>query len=135
MNSFWWGSCCLFFSFLCCLFCTIICLFVFLFLAIALSVYFLSRSLTLSLVSFVPSSLKYGPMGCQVLCSFIIKRYKNHSLPLGDCIPSQTMCGRHMSHTFSCCRSKVKGCIFNTYTVYSIPNWSIWYVCCYGHSS
>ena len=29
--SIWWGSCCLVFSFLCCVFCTIICLFVFLF--------------------------------------------------------------------------------------------------------
>ena len=27
--SFWWGSCCLFFSFLCCVMCTIVCLFVF----------------------------------------------------------------------------------------------------------
>ena len=27
--SFWWGSCCLFFSFICCLMCTIVCLFVF----------------------------------------------------------------------------------------------------------
>ena len=26
--SFWWGSCCLFFSFLCCVMCTIVCLFV-----------------------------------------------------------------------------------------------------------
>ena len=25
--SFWWGSCCLFFSFLCCVMCTIVCLF------------------------------------------------------------------------------------------------------------
>ena len=27
--SFWWGTCCLFFSFLCCVMCTIVCLFVF----------------------------------------------------------------------------------------------------------
>ena len=27
--SFWWGSCCLFCSFLCCVMCTIVCLFVF----------------------------------------------------------------------------------------------------------
>ena len=27
--SFWWGSCCLFFSFLCCVMCAIVCLFVF----------------------------------------------------------------------------------------------------------
>ena len=30
-HRFWWGSCCLVFSFLCCVFCTIICRFVFLF--------------------------------------------------------------------------------------------------------
>ena len=51
--SFWWGLC-LVFSFLCCFFCTIICLFVFLFLTMALLVYFLSMSLALPLVSFVP---------------------------------------------------------------------------------
>ena len=38
------------FSFLRCVFCTIICLFVFLFLAMALSVYFLSMSMTFPLV-------------------------------------------------------------------------------------
>ena len=27
--SFWWGSCCLFLSFLCCVMCSIVCLFVF----------------------------------------------------------------------------------------------------------
>ena len=27
--SFWWGSCCLFFSFLCCVMCIVVCLFVF----------------------------------------------------------------------------------------------------------
>ena len=51
--SFWWGSCCLVFSFLCCVFCTI-CLFVYLSLAMALSVYFPSMSLTVPLVYFVP---------------------------------------------------------------------------------
>ena len=52
---FWvWGSCCLVFSFLCCVFCTIICLFVFLFVAMASSVYFQSMSLTVPPVSFVP---------------------------------------------------------------------------------
>ena len=29
IRSFWWGSCCLFFSFLCCVMCSIVCLFVF----------------------------------------------------------------------------------------------------------
>ena len=52
--SFYWGSCCVVFSFLCCVFCTIIYMFVFLFLAMALSVYFLSMRLTVPLVSFVP---------------------------------------------------------------------------------
>ena len=55
--SFWWGSCCLVFSFLCCVICTIICLFVFLFLAMALSLYFQSMSLTVPLVSFVPYTM------------------------------------------------------------------------------
>ena len=52
--SFQWGSCCLVFSFLCCIFCAIICLFVFLFLAVVLSVYIRFMSFTVSLVSFAP---------------------------------------------------------------------------------
>ena len=38
--SFLWGSCCLLFSFLCCVMCTVVCRFVFKFLAKVLSVYF-----------------------------------------------------------------------------------------------
>ena len=49
--SFWWGSCCLYFSLLCCVMCTIVCLFV---LSMAFSVYFRFMSLTVPLVSFVP---------------------------------------------------------------------------------
>ena len=49
---FWWGSCCLFFSFLCCVVCAV-CL-SFSFLAMALSVCFRLMSLTVPLVSFVP---------------------------------------------------------------------------------
>ena len=51
---FLWGSCCLVFNLLCRVFCTIICLVVFLFLAMALSVYFQSMTLTIPLVSFDP---------------------------------------------------------------------------------
>ena len=52
-SSVWWGSCCLVFSFLCCVSCTIICR-SFSFLALVLSVYFLYMSLNVPLVSFAP---------------------------------------------------------------------------------
>ena len=46
-----------------CVFCTIICVLVFLFLAMVLSVYFQSMSLTVPLVSFVPLFKHYHPLG------------------------------------------------------------------------
>ena len=56
IHGFKWGSCILVFSFLFCVMCTCICLFVFFFffVAKALSVYFLSMSLTVPMVPFVP---------------------------------------------------------------------------------
>ena len=50
---FWWGSCCLFLSFLCCVMCAVVCL-SFSFLDMALSVCFRFLSLTVPLASFVP---------------------------------------------------------------------------------
>ena len=53
--SFWWGSCCLFFSFLCCVVCTIVCLFVFFLFSHGVVSFFIRFvSLTVPLVSFVP---------------------------------------------------------------------------------
>ena len=49
--SFWWGSCCLFFSFLCCSCVLLVVYLSFSFIAMALSVYFRFMSLTVPLLS------------------------------------------------------------------------------------
>ena len=56
---FWWDSCCLFFSFLCCIMCTIGCLFVFFIFSHGVVSLFRFMSLTVPLVSFVPLLLQY----------------------------------------------------------------------------
>ena len=52
--SFWWGSCCLFFSFLCCVMCTIVCLFVFFIFSHGVVSLFSIYEFDCPLVSFVP---------------------------------------------------------------------------------
>ena len=85
LHLFWWGSCCLVFSFLCCVLCTIICLFVFLFF-FACRFQFQSMSLTVPLVSSAPLlmllSISYDHCEDRILIVFkhlfeLLERYKH----------------------------------------------------------